>query len=100
MNLHIAIRNPWPHPEFQNFWARSWPVGPHRTLEIQFYRYAWNLAEFSVNLAWWGESHAGPELEIGLLGWNIRVALPSNHHWDHERHCWEMPDNQIGRAHV
>ena len=94
MNLHLNIRNPWPHGEFQSLWSRQWSVTKHRTLEIQTYRYAWNLVMIDLELAWWGQSHAGPELEVSLLGWGLRVGLPSNHHWDHERHCWEYPKNQ------
>jgi hypothetical protein len=91
MNLYIAIRNPWSHRPFRNLWCGIWTLGRHRSLEIQTYRYAWNLAEFDLELVWWGESHAGPKLEVNLLGWGIILSLPSNHHWDHEHHCWEKP---------
>ena len=86
----ISISNPFKFQEFRNLWNCVWVVSRHRTLEIQIYRYAYNLFELSLDLRWWGLSHAGPRFELGILGWTIEISLPSNHHWNKEKNDWEI----------
>ena len=88
INFSFSIANPFKFDEFQNRWHRAWAVTQNRTLEIQVYRYAYNLFELSLDLRWWGSSHAGPRFELGIAGWTLDISLPSNHHWDSETQDW------------
>ena len=80
IRFNAALLN-WRKPcEFKSLYQRAWVVSANRTLELQLYRYDYELLSFSVDLHWKGESHAGPEIELNLLGWNFRIGLPNNRH--------------------
>lgn len=92
ITFSISIANPFKYKEFRNLWHRSCAVTQDRTLEVQIYRYAYNLLEFGLDLRWWGLSHAGPRLELGILGYTVDISLPCNHHWDSETQDWIKHD--------
>jgi len=89
IRFRFGVANPFKCKEFRNIYARHWAVTKNKTLELQFYRYAYEVVSFDLDLSWQGQSHAGPNLELNILGWNFKIALEDNRHWDHERHCWE-----------
>jgi hypothetical protein len=90
ITFNISIANPFKYKEFRNLWHRSWAVTQDRTVEVQIYRYTYNLLEFGLDLRWWGDDHAGPKFELGVLGWYVEIGLPSNHHWDRNTSKWEQ----------
>jgi hypothetical protein len=89
LRFRFGIANPFKYKEFRNIWSRYWAVTKNKTLELQFYHYAYEIVSCDLDLSWQGQSHAGPNLELNILGWNFRIALPDNRHWDDERDCWE-----------
>lgn len=92
IKLHFGIAN-WRRPcEFKNFYQHSWAVSQHRTLEVQFDRYDYELLGLSVDLRWRGQSHAGPDFELNILGWCFRIGLPDNRHWDPDKNTWVTYD--------
>ena len=90
IRFNVGIAN-WRRPcEFRNIYNRSWAVSKTRTLEIQFDRYDYELLGLSFDLRWSGQSHAGPDFELNLLGYNFRISLLDNRHWDRETDTWEI----------
>ena len=90
IRFSFGIAN-WRKPcEFRNIYNRAWAVSQHRTLEIQFDRYDYELLGLSLDLRWRGSDHAGPDFEINVLGYNFRISLPDNRHWDLETDNWEL----------
>ena len=90
IRFSFGIAN-WRKPcKFKNIYDRSWAVSKNRTLEIQFDRYNYELLGLSFDLRWSGQSHAGPDFEINILGWCVRISLPDNRHWDSETNDWEL----------
>jgi hypothetical protein len=87
--VNINIRNPFKHQPYRNIWCKSWGITKNKTLEIQFYSYAYNLFETTLDLNLSGSSHAGPRFEFGVFGWNAIIQLHDNRHWDYENNCWE-----------
>ena len=92
IRFNAAFLN-WRKPcEFKNLYNKIWVVSGNRTLELQFYRYNYELLGVSVDLNWRGCSHAGPEIELNLLGWNFRISLPDNRHWNRDLYDWETEE--------
>jgi hypothetical protein len=90
IRFSFGIAN-WRRPcEFKNIYNRSWTVSRNRTLEIQFDRYDYELLGVGVDLRWSGQSHAGPDFDLNILGWCFRIGLPDNRHWDSETDNWEQ----------
>jgi len=92
INFRISIANPFKHPPFKNCWQKDISITKNKILEIGFYRYAWNLFEFSVDLRWQGSDHAGPNLEIGVLGYTARFGIADKRHWNSIENDWQRYD--------
>ena len=90
IRFNVGIAN-WRGPcEFRNIYNRAWAVSQNRTLEIQFDRYDYELLGLSFDLRWSGQSHAGPDFDFNILGYNFRISLSDNRHWDRETDDWEL----------
>lgn len=87
--FNFSIANPFKHSPFKNYWGRESLISKHKILDIGFYRYAWNLFEFQLDLRWQSRDHAGPSIELGILGYTIRIGISDTRHWNSETNTWE-----------
>ena len=88
IGVFLKVTNPFKHKPWQDIYQGSWKVSENKTLELQFSRYAYYLFEFNLDLRWSGRDHAGPEFGINILGWDMRIALVDNRHWDGYTGWW------------
>jgi len=89
IRFKFGISNPFKYKEFRNIWSGHWAVTENRTLELQLYRYAYEVVGCDLDLAWQGEDHAGPNFELNILGWNFKLSLSDNRHWNLDTRTWE-----------
>lgn len=92
--LNFSIANPFKHDSFKNYWERGFLITKHKCFDIGFYKYAWNLFEFQLDLRFQGSDHAGPSLEINILGYTARVGISDTRHWNSVQNCWETYDQE------
>ena len=89
---NINIRNPNWWERFANIknWHGRTPI-KNKFWEIQIIKND-NLLrvefEFSIK-----QDHAGINLELGLLGFEIHFTVYDNRHWNYEENCWAKYDN-------
>ena len=93
LSFDIQIRNPFKHESFKTYWCKTWGPWKNKAFEIQASKYAFNLFELNVDLNWYGLDHEGPQLELGIFGYNIRSKLYDIRHWNDETNTWETYDN-------
>ena len=87
--FNINLRNPWSH-EFDNLWSRTWHIIKHKYLELEFYK---DSSLLSVSFYWTiRQSHAGLDIELGLLGYCVHSMIYDNRHWDYDNNCWQKYD--------
>lgn len=87
INLQFNIRNPWSH-EFKNIkaWVGKTPF-EHKYWEFEIYR---DSSLVAVNLAiTTQQSHAGFDIELGVLGYCAHFVFYDNRHWNYEDNCYE-----------
>jgi hypothetical protein len=80
------------HPKWWNRFAniKTW-VGKttwkNKYWEIQIIKND-NLlrVEFEYSIQ---QDHAGVNLELGLVGYEIHFTVYDNRHWNYEKNCWE-----------
>jgi hypothetical protein len=89
IHFNFSIANPCRYQQFKDFWQKDLTVTKNKTLELGLYRYAWNLFEFALDLRWWGHDHAGPSLELGILGYTARIGIADRRHWNNTANTWE-----------
>lgn len=92
INFNFSISNPWYCPFGTiKFWTGKTPFA-NKFWEFELYRNSslLNVAfGFTVR-----QSHAGLNVELGLLGFNANFTLCDNRHWDYENNCYEIYDKK------
>ena len=88
ISLNCNLRNPWSN-SFKNLWCHSYATPfKNKFIELEFTK-DFTLISFMFN---WTirQSHAGLDLEIGLLGYNVHCQFYDSRHWDTDNNCWEV----------
>lgn len=89
INLHITLRNYFSKENFKNLYTKSFKLSKNKMFELQIVRYDYNWIDFEINTNFSGYDHAGPSLELGLLGFIIYVKIYDKRHWNHIDNTWE-----------
>lgn len=67
----------------------------HKFWEFQIAHVGWPiLLSFELDLRLTGCDHAGPALEIVILGFMVRTNIYDSRHWDYDAGDWEQYDPQ------
>ena len=87
ISLNFNLRNPWSNT-FKNLWIRYYETPfKNKFVELELYRYSY-LVSFNFDLSI-RQSHAGLDLELGLLGYCAHFSFYDNRHWNIETQIWE-----------
>lgn len=93
INISFNIRNPYSQ-QFKNLWARSWYVAKHKYLELEVYR---DSSLLSFNFSWTiRQSHAGLDIELGVLGYCVHFNVYDNRHWNNEAGRYYKYSEELG----
>jgi hypothetical protein len=87
ININLSLINPF-SDRWDMLWYRHGLVSQYKAWELNGYRTHY-LIELSLRLNIRGD-HAGVNLELGLFGYSIELALYDTRHWDYENNCWEL----------
>ncbi len=85
--FNFNLRNPWWSDRFANIkcWHRPTPI-QNKYFEVQIIQNDNILRlELSYTIR---QDHAGLNLELGLLGYEIHFTLYDNRHWDYNNNKW------------
>jgi hypothetical protein len=80
ISLNFNLRNPW-SDRFENLWCRVYNTPfQSKYVELEVTR-DFTLLSFMFN---WTvrQSHAGLDLELGVIGYNVRFNFYDNRHWN------------------
>ena len=86
LSLNFNIRNPWSNT-FKNVWCRAYDTPfENKFIELEVTR-DFTLVSFMFN---WTvrQSHAGLDLEFGILGYCVHVNFYDIRHWDNKTKGW------------
>lgn len=93
IRFRFGIASPFKTQDFVSWFSRDWTVSKNKMLELQLYKYSYDLFSTDLNLCWWGRDHAGPEFELNVFGVNFRIALTDRRHWNMAANTWENYDD-------
>ena len=87
INFNFNVRNPW-SDKFKNLWSRSFATPfDNKFIELELYKDS-SLA--CININWTiRQSHAGLDIELGLLGYCLHFIFFDSRHWDYENSCYQ-----------
>jgi hypothetical protein len=92
ISLNFNVRNPW-STTFKNLWCRVYATPfDNKFIELEITR-DFTLVSFMFN---WTvrQSHAGLDIEAGLVGYCVHFNFYDMRHWDSERNAYEVFDEQ------
>lgn len=93
IHFGFNLRNPW-STRFDNLWNRAYATPfDNKFVELELYRYG-HIVSLNFNCTT-RQSHAGVDLELGLLGYGIHFTWYDNRHWDNEKKAWENHEENI-----
>jgi hypothetical protein len=90
----FRIENPWFTPtegfESKDYYWKDVKLSENKNFEIQISRFERShLMDVAVDLRWWGQDHAGPELDINILGYMFNMKIYDSRHWNYENNRWQ-----------
>lgn len=90
ISFNLYLRNPW-STKFQNLWCGVYTTPfSNKSIELELTR---DCTVVSVMLNWTvRQSHAGVDVELGLLGYCVRVNFYDLRHWDSKLDDWAQHD--------
>ena len=94
INFSFSIRNPFSQ-EFKNLWCRAYDT-PHKNkfIELQVYK---DSCIVSINFNWTiRQSHAGLDIEVGLLGYCFNFNFYDSRHWNYEAGRYYKYSEELG----
>ncbi len=93
LSLSINLRNPFSQ-RFKNLWNRIWYVMEHKYAELEVYQ---DSSLLSINFNWTiRQSHAGLDIELGLLGYCVHFNFYDNRHWNYEAGRYYKYSEELG----
>lgn len=89
INVSLYWPNWWNRFNSLSTWSGATPI-PHKYWEVQIVKHR-NLLKFEFG---WTvcEDHAGLNLELGLLGYEISFMVYDHRHWDTITNTWRQYD--------
>lgn len=95
IELNFVLLNPWANSKFDNLFNRTKAVSKNKAIEFEICRWTKELAALKIDTNWRGMDHAGPSIEIGLLGYSITLKLYDIRHWDYSNNSWQKYNTDI-----
>jgi hypothetical protein len=88
ISFRFSIRNPW-RDKFENLWSRVYntPIA-YKFIEIEVYKET-SIIAFGLDLTT-RQSHAGLDIEAGVLGYCLHFNFYDSRHWDYKNKCWHI----------
>ena len=96
INCKMSLENPWAKQRRQvDFFCRDYKLSTHKNVEVQLTWFGWQtLLELDIDILWRGRDHAGPRLQVTLLGMSIIVSCYDGRHWNYDENRWYRPGDE------
>ncbi len=93
ISFSFNIRNPYSQ-QSKNLWSKMWYVYTNKYAELEVYK---DSSLLSFNFSWTiRQSHAGLDIEFGLLGYCVHFNLYDNRHWNYTEGRWMIYTEELG----
>ena len=92
IKTRLTIENPWAKDhKSKNLFDKHLSITENKHLETELTWFGWStLFELIIDLTWMGYDHAGPKIEITLLGLFFSINLYDTRHWNYEKNRWYL----------
>lgn len=93
----FMIDNPWHRPckdgKGHDYYWKDIKLTKNKNFEIQISKFSnRDILDIGVDLRWQGSDHAGPELDINVLGYMFNVKIYDSRHWNYKEGRWQTDE--------
>jgi len=90
--FNFRLDNPWSKQSKQvDYFCKEWKLYKTKNLEVQVSQNGMDpIFNFVLDTCWRGQDHAGPSVEIALLGIWAHVRISDSRHWNYTENRWEI----------
>lgn len=92
MRIRFSMLNPFYKKDVhgKDYFYQHWTISANKSAEIQISKFSrCYIFDCKIDLHWWGEDHAGPEIDLNIWGYMFNAKIYDRRHWDYENHRWE-----------
>ena len=90
INFILKIRNPFSGNNFKTIWEKIGDFTEYKNWEFGIYYHSGTMLGIDIDLSWHGRDHAGPKIELTVLGLNFLLQIYDVRHWDYEKRRWQI----------
>ena len=94
IKFDFSLQNPFLHKEWYSIASTSYTITTYKVFELEVHRHASRWFSISIDLRWFGFDHAGPELGLNILGYEVFLGIRDTRHWNHKEHRWYIYDEK------
>lgn len=96
IQFSFTLQIPWSirASKFTNIFCVDRKISKNKNIEVEMYISSLRDELFYINidLRWFGRDHAGPSIELGVVGYHFSVGIYDGRHWDYDLGRWEKYD--------
>ena len=89
LKFSIEIKNPFAKDVYCKTMSYDKVLTKTKHLEAEHFYSNYHLFTIKIDTSWRGEDHAGPEIELCILGFTAVYKIYDTRHWDYRRGKWE-----------
>jgi hypothetical protein len=99
---NISLSNPWfraspkdesqptkVNSDYRNLWLKHGRISKYKYWEAELILDKRTLLKFEFSLSFRGRDHAGIEIGMTLLGYDLASRIYDIRHWDYQNDQWE-----------
>ena len=92
IRFNFVVSYPFKSKTFKRIWGKENLLKflQYKAYNIELSFYICNLFCVCLDLHTTGRDHAGPQLEIVILGLGFRCGIYDTRHWNYQKNCWEL----------
>ena len=78
-----------------DFFLKDGKLTKNKSYEFQISQFGINtILDIEIDTAWFGKDHAGPEIRICVLGFEISLKIYDHRHWNDKNNTWEIYEEE------
>lgn len=85
----LSLKSFNPSDWFVSFYNYDFKLSKNKRFEAEFACDGYHNFFLLLDTSFRGRDHAGPQLEVCLLGYGARFAIYDVRHWDYKNNTWK-----------
>ena len=90
LRIDLHITNPWHTNNFKNIYCKSGLFLKNKAYEFEIIKHNYDFLTIHLSTEVSGSDHAGPRIELAVLGYSVSFKIYDTRHWNYDKNDWEI----------